>query len=103
MATELTQGPLSGQGLASGARALKHQRLLWVIDDDEEEEEAALDIVCKPRSHPEMVPAPSARPAEDPPTAQAPDKSRPDQAQPTAVAGHAKRRIFSTSHRSSNL
>jgi len=47
---ESAQGPSSGQGSASGARAPKRRRLLRVVDDDEEEEEAAPDLVRRPRS-----------------------------------------------------
>ena len=76
---ESVQGPSSDQGSASSTQAPKHRRLLRVVDDDEEEEVAAPDLVHKPRSRPEVVLAPSARPAEDPPVAQAPDEqARPD-------------------------
>lgn len=78
--------------------------MLHVIDDEEEEEEAALDLVRRSHRHPEMVLAPSSQPAKDPPIVQAIDEqARADQAQPMAAAGHARRRVFFTSHRASNL
>lgn len=64
---ESAQGPSSGQGSASGARAPKRRQVLRVIDDDKEEE--APDMVHRPCSRPKVVLAPSARLAEDSPVA----------------------------------
>ena len=60
MPTKSAQGPSSDQGSVFGTRVPKHQRLLRVVDDDEEEEEVAPNLVRRPRSRPEVVPAPSA-------------------------------------------
>ena len=69
--------------------------MLQVLDDDEDEEEAAPGLVHRSRRHPEVVPTPSSRPAEDPPIAQAADKqARPDRPQPTTTVGRAKRSLF---------
>jgi len=101
---EMALGPLTGQGSASGNQAPKRRRLLRVVDDDDEEEEAGLTLVYKPRTHPDVAPGEGGRTARDPPTAHAfAEQARPSKAEAAAAAGRARRRVFTASHRSSNL
>ena len=59
-------------------------------------------MVRRPRSRPDVASGDGGRIAEDPPAAHV-EQARPGGAEMTAVAGRARRRVFTAAHRSSNL
>jgi len=95
-------GRVTGQGSASGSRVPKRHRLLRFVDDDDEEEETAPTLVRKPQSRPDVAPADGGRVAQDPPTAHI-KQAQLSRGRVATAAGRVSRRVFTTSHRSSNL
>jgi hypothetical protein len=74
------------------------------VDDNDKEEEAAPTLVRKLRTRPDVAPAVGCGGARDLLTAHASaEQACPDKAEATAAAGRARWRVFTASHRSSNL
>jgi len=92
----------TGEGSTLGSRAPKCRRLLRVIDDGDDEEDAAPNLVRKPRSRLDVAPTNGGQVAQDPPTAHV-EQAHPTKAGAAAATGRARRRVFTASHRSSNL
>ena len=87
----------------SNTRSPKRCRLIRIVDDDDdEEEETAPTLVRRPRSRPDVAPSDGGRVAGDPPAAHV-EQARPGAAEAAATAGRARRRVFTASHRSSDL
>ena len=94
-------GPVMGQGSTSDIRALKRRRLVRIVEDDDEEE-AAPTLIRRPHSCPDVAPGDGGRVTEEPPAAHV-EQARPGGIEVAAAARQAKRRVFTTAHRSSDL
>jgi hypothetical protein len=83
------------------SQAPKRCRLVRITDDDDEEEEAALSLVRRPRSRPDVAPATTGRVTSDPPAPHV-EPTRVVETGAQAPTGRTKRR-FTMTHRSSDL
>ena len=97
-----TAGPIMGQGSTSDARAPKWCWLIKILDNDDEEEEMAPNLVRRPRSRRDVAPSDGGRVAEDPRAAHV-EQARPGAAEAAATARRVRRRVFTATHRSSDL
>jgi len=84
------------------SQAPKRCRLVRIADDDEEEEEAAPSLVRRSRSHPDVAPITSDRATSDPPAPHT-ELAHLGATEAAAAAGRTRRRVFTATHRRSDL
>jgi len=88
---------------AETSQAPKRRRLVRITDDDDnEEEEAAPSLVRRPRSRPDVAPITSDQVTSDPPGPHA-EPTRLGATEAVAATGRTRRRVFTTTHRRSDL
>jgi len=87
---------------AESSQAPKHRRLIRIVDDVDEEEEAAPSLVRRSRSRPDVVPITSDRATSDPPAPHT-ESTRLGATEAAAATGRTRRRVFTATHRRSDL
>jgi hypothetical protein len=87
---------------AESSQAPKRRRLVRITDDDDEEEEPAPSLVRRPRSRPDVAPITGDRVTSDPPAPHA-ELTRLGATETAAATGRTRRRVFTATHRHSNL
>jgi len=86
---------------AESSQAPKRRRLVRITDDEEEEEEAP-SLVRRPRSRPDVAPTTGDRVTSDPPAPHT-EPTRLGAAEAAAATGRTRRRVFTATHRRSDL
>jgi len=87
---------------AESSQASKRRRLVRIADDDDEEEEAALSLVRRSRSRPNIAPITGDRATCDPPAPHT-EPTRPGATEAAAATDRTRRRVFTVTHRRSDL
>ena len=98
----LVEDPSPAEALpAESSQAPKRRRLVRIIDDDDEEE-AAPSLVRRPRSRPDVAPITGDRVTSDPPAPHT-EPTRLGATEAAAATGRTRRRVFTATHRRSDL
>jgi len=87
---------------AESSQSPKRRRLVRIADDDDEEEEAAPSLVQRPCSRPDVAPITGDRATSDRPAPHT-ESTRLGSTEAVVVAGRTRRRVFTATHRRSNL
>jgi len=87
---------------AESSQAPKRRRLVRIADDDDEEEEAAPSLVRRSCSRPDIAPISGDRATSDPPAPHT-EPTRLGVTEAAAATGRTRRRVFTATHRRSNL
>ena len=87
---------------AESSQALKRRRLVRIADDDDEEEEAAPSLVRRSCSRLDIAPISGDRATSDPPAPHT-EPTRLGVTEVAAATGGTRRRVFTATHRHSDL
>jgi len=87
---------------AESSQAPKHRRLVRITDDDDEEEEAAPSLVRRLCSRPDVAPTTSGWVTSDPPAPHT-EPTRLGVTEAAVATDRTTRRVFTTTHRRSDL
>jgi hypothetical protein len=87
---------------AESSQAPKRRRLVRIADDDDEEDEAAPYLVRRSRSRPDVTPITGDRATSDPPAPHT-EPTRLGATEAAAAIGRIRRRVFTATHRRSDL
>jgi len=87
---------------AESSQAPKRRRLVRITDDDDEEEEASPSLVWRPRSRSDVAPITGDWVTSDPPAPHT-EPTRLGAIEATAATGRTRRRVFTATHRRSDL
>ena len=99
----LVVDPSSAEALpAESSQAPKRRRLVRIADDEDEEEEAAPSLVRRSRRRPDVAPITGDRATSDRPTPHT-EPTRLGATEAAAAAGRTRRRVFTATHRRSDL